>query len=49
MFLDAIGSTGIQVLNNEKVDVHGYKLFGVADWRGGRFRKLARHITIDAT
>jgi len=35
MFLDAIGNTGIQVLNNEKVDVHGLQIVGVHDGEAG--------------
>ncbi len=35
MFLDAIASTGIQVLNNEKVDVDGLQIAGVHDGEAG--------------
>jgi len=35
LFLDAIGSTGIQVLNNEKVDVDGLQIVGVHDGEAG--------------
>jgi len=34
-FLDAIGRTGIRVLNNEKVEVHGLQIVGVHDGEAG--------------
>ena len=34
-FLDAIGRTGIRVLNNEKVDVDGLQIVGVHDGEAG--------------
>src|SRR6266436_1775271 len=40
-FLEAIGSTGIQVLNNEKVDVDGLQIVGVHDGEAGEPQALS--------
>ena len=39
-FVDAIGRTGIRVLNNEKVDVDGLQIVGVNDGEAGEPRTL---------
>jgi len=39
-FVDAIGKTGIRVLNNEKVDVDGLQIVGVHDGEAGEPRTL---------
>jgi predicted MPP superfamily phosphohydrolase len=51
-FIGAVQRTGIRVLNNEKVDVHGLQIVGVHDGEAGdprQFRALLRQAELDGS